>query len=337
MARLRAAAALALSGRYAGPGRQAAGGLAAWARHSGAALDVEDAGSDPAETARRYRRLARRADLVFGPYGSGPTRAVADALAGDPAVVWNHGGAAAPPAGGRLVSVIGSAERYWAGLAAVLAEEDRDLGRVAVLRAPTGFGRAVASGAVASLDAAGHRPLSQEDFDAATAADAARRALAAGADAVVGCGRIEDDLALGRALAGAGVAVGLVVCGVALAAEALGDAVAGWIGPAPWWPGGPAPPVPLWPGADYPAAQALAAGLVAEAAVRAAGGTEPDALWRAARALRTWTFLGPFAIDAAGRQVAHAPAIVRWTLGRDGPVREPAWGPRPRRWQTPAP
>jgi len=327
MARLRAAAALALSGRYAGPGRQAAGGLAAWARQAGAGLEIEDAGSDPEETARRYVRLARRADVLFGPYGSGPTRAVAAGLASDRAVLWNHGGSAAPPAGGRLVSVIGPAERYWAGLADVLAADGRDLGRVAVLRAPTGFGRAVAAGAVASLAAAGHGPLVEDDFDESTAARAAEDALDAGAAAVVGCGRIEDDLALGRALAGAGVGVGLVVCGVSLAAHELGDAVAGWLGPATWWPDGPAPPVPLWPDADYPAAQALAAGLVAEEAVRAAGGAEPDALWEAARGLRTRTFLGPFAVDEEGRQVAHAPSIVRWTLDPDGPARVPAWRP----------
>src|SRR5262249_43316708 len=198
----------------------------------------------------------------------------------------------------------GPAERYWAGLADVLAADGRDLGRVAVLRAPTGFGRAVAAGAVASLAAAGHRPLVEDDFGESTAARAAGAALGAGVAAVVGCGRIEDDLALGRALAGAGVGVGLVVCGVSLAAEALGDAVAGWLGPATWWPGGPAPPVSLWPGADYPAAQALAAGLVAEEALRVAGGTEPDAPWGAVRGLRTRTLLGPFAVDDGRRPIA---------------------------------
>jgi branched-chain amino acid transport system substrate-binding protein len=309
------------------PGRQAAGGLAAWARAEGVSLRIEDAGSEPAQTACRYRALAGTVDLLFGPYGSGPMQAVAEALAGRADVVVNHGGAVHPETGARVVSVIGPADRYWAGLADVLADDGVPLDRVAVLHAASGFGRTTASGAVASLAAAGARPVAVEAFDAESAAVIAARVLHEGAAAVVGCGRIEDDLALGRALAGTRVAVGLVVCGVSLAAEALGDAVEGWFGPAQWWPDGPPPPIALPPGADYPAAQALAAGLVAGEIVVAAGTTEPDAVWDAARRLRTETFLGPFAVDAAGRQVAHAPHLVRWVRRRAALVRERCWSP----------
>lgn len=325
-----AGAALALSGRYAGPGRQAAAGLRAWAGDRGVPLRLEDDRSDPAESARLARGLAGRVDLLFGPYGSGSARAVARALAGSPAVVWNHGGAATEAGGARMVDVIGPAGRYWAGLAPVLAEDGADLARVAVLHAPTGFGRATAGGAVASLAAAGHPPLLVAEFTETGAADAAAAALARGAGTVVGCGRIEDDLALGRALAGAGtgVRVALVVCGVELAREHLGDALEGWLGPAQWLPGVNAPPLPLPPGADYPAAQALAAGLVAERALADAGSARPDALWRAALALRTTTFLGPFAVDARGRQTAHAPLIVRWRRDGHGLARHVAWRPR---------
>ena len=41
------------------------------------------------------------------------------------------------------------------------------------------------------------------------------------------------------------------------------------------------------------------------------------------------TFLGPFAIDAEGRQTAHAPAIVRWEAGAEGPRRRVVWRPPP--------
>jgi len=288
---------------------------------------VEDAGSEPAATARRYAALAGRFDLLFGPYGSGALRAVAEALAGSPHVIFNHGGAVQDVEGARVVSVLGPAERYWTGLAPALRAAGAPRDRVAVLYSDSGFGRATARGAVESLARAGAAPLLVEPFDARTAAAACRRALRAGATAVVGCGRLEDDLALGRALAGRRVAVGLVVCGIALAAERLGEAVVGWLGPAQWWPGGPAPPVPLPPGADYPAAQALATGLVAEEALRAAGSSDPDALWDAARRLRTRTFLGPFAVDAAGRQVAHAPLLVRWERTPAGLERRALWAP----------
>jgi hypothetical protein len=115
----------------------------------------------------------------------------------------------------------------------------------------------------------------------------------------------------------------LVVCGVAEAGRALGDAVVGWIGPVQW--DGTPGPVPPPPGADYPAAQAIAAALVAEEALALAGSTDPGALWDAARALRTSTLIGPFAVDAEGRQTAHAPALVRWEAGPGGPSRRVAW------------
>jgi ABC-type branched-subunit amino acid transport system substrate-binding protein len=258
-------------------------------------------------------------------------QAVAEAFAsrevGD--VVINHAGAVQGAVGARVVSVIAPAERYWAGLADVLVASGVGCDRVALLNVESGFGRATAAGAVASLAAVGERPHFTAPFHAGTAASVGAASLAAGCTAVIGCGRIEDDLALGRALSGTAAAVGLVVCGIALARDDLGDAVEGWFGPAQWWPAGPAPPVPLPPGSDYPAAQALAAGLVAEEILAAAGSAHPDEVWEAARRLRTGTFLGPFEIDATGRQVAQAPHLVRWVRRGDRLVREPAWSPIP--------
>ena len=324
---LRAVAALALSGRYAVMGRQAAAGLRAWADARGAALRVEDDRSEPRASARLLASLAGGADIVFGPYGSGPARAVARAMAGRPEVVWNHGGAAVPRAGARLVDVLGPAESYWRGLPAALAALGEDPAAVAVVRCPGGFGAAVAEGARAALASAGHAGAPVLNLDPADPAEGARAARAAGARRVVGGGRAEDDLALGRALLASGLAAGLVVCGVALAADELGDGVAGWIGPAQWAPGGPAPPVALPAGSDYPAAQALAAGLLAERAAELAGSLEPDALWDAARAMRARTFLGPFAVDDEGRQTAHAPLIVVWR-GRGATLRRAVlWRP----------
>jgi branched-chain amino acid transport system substrate-binding protein len=326
LAGLHAAAALPLTGRYAEPGRQAAAGLAAWAEREGVRLVIDDDGSDEGRTARIVRDAAGRADLLFGPYGSGPGRAAAAALAGAPAVLWNHGAAAARPSAARMVDVLAPAERYWSGLADVLSGEGVEIDRVAIVHAPTGFGRATAAGARAALGRVGARPLAELAIGEAGAAAAGEQALRAGARAVVGCGRIEDDLALGRALAGRGVRLALVVLGVALAARELGPAVVGGIGPVQWLPGeGEPPPLPLPPGVDYPAAQAVACGLVAGEAVAAAGSTDPDTLWDAARALRTRTFLGPFAVDAEGGQVAHAPFLVRWVRAAGELRREVVW------------
>ncbi|WP_217921686.1 ABC transporter substrate-binding protein [Miltoncostaea oceani] len=312
---LRAAAALSLSGRFGPLGSQAGAGLDAWARDRGVRLRIEDDGSDPARSARLCAGLAGSADLLFGPYGSGAGRAVAEAMDGRPEVVWNHGAAAVPRRAARLVDVLGPARSYWRGLPAVLGPAPR----VAIVRAPGGFGAEVAEGAAAAFAAAGVAPVADVALDPGDPGAAVRAAAGAGAAWVVGGGRLEDDLALGRALAGSGIAAALVACGVAEAGRALGDAVVGWLGPVQW--DGTPGPVALPPGCDYPAAQALAAGLVAEEAVARAGSTAPDALWDAARALRTHTLIGPFAVDDAGRQTAHAPVIVRWERGPGGPHR----------------
>ena len=66
--------------------------------------------------------------------------------------------------------------------------------------------------------------------------------------------------------------------------------------------------------AEYPAAQAAAAGIVAQAALEAAGiertralGTRPEPSLH--------THLGPFAVDALGQQIAAAPSLVAWSFG----------------------
>ena len=273
-----------------------------------------DAGQDPAEAGRLTAALAGRVDLLFGPYGSGATRAAAEAMAGRREVVWNHGGAAVPGRRARRCpswarrSATGpawprcSAPRASTSAGSPCCTPRRGSGAPwRAARAPRWPPRAPPRSRVAELTEAG-------------AARAAAGALAAGAAAVVGCGRIEDDLALGRALAGAPAAVGLVVCGVALAAEALGRRRRGLVRPGPVVAGRPGcRRSPCRRGADYPAAQALAAGLVAgEALARRRHQPSPTPLWDAARALRTRTFLGPFAVDAEGRQTAQAPVLVRW-------------------------
>ena len=307
-------------------GRQAAAGLAAWAGAAGVRLSVEDDRSDPSRSASLARALAGRADLLFGPYGSGPGRAVAGAMAGRPEVVWNHGAAATEVTGARVVDVLAPAGSYWRGLPQALGG---DAGAVAVVRFPGGFGAEVARGAAAALAGAGSPAVAELGYDEAPPSEVVARAAAAGARWVAGGGRMEDDLALGRAAAAAGLGAALVVCGVAAVAEELGDAVLGWLGPVQWDGDVSRLPVPLPAGSDYPAAQALAAGILAGRALERAGSSDPDALWAAALGLRETTFLGPFAVDARGRQVAHAPAIVRWEAAPGGPLRRVVWRPSP--------
>lgn len=321
----RAAAVLALTGRYGAFGRQAAEGLRAWADVRGIDLRIEDDHSDPAESARRTVAAAGRAEILFGPYGSGSGRAVAEAMSGRPEVVWNHGAAAVPRTGARMVDVLCPAASYWRGLPAALGLCAPQAG-VAVVRAPGGFGAEVAAGAVAALAAAGRPPVLVRDLEPGGPEAAVEAALGAGAGWIAGGGHAEDDLALARAAAGR-CSVALVVCGVALAGEELGAAVAGSLGPAQWDGTPPPSPFRLPRGADYPAAQALAAALLAERALGLAGSSGPDALWDAARALRVATHIGPFVVDDDGRQVGHAPCVVRWEHAAAGPARSVIWRP----------
>lgn len=123
---------------------------------------------------------------------------------------------------------------------------------------------------------------------------------------------MEEELAVGRALAGNEIVAALVVCGVERASRELGDAIRGWLGPVQW-DGRRRPPVDIGHDAEYPGAQALAACLLVERVrMRATPLDEPDALWRAALQMRCETFFGRFAVDGSGRQVGHRPTIVRW-------------------------
>ena len=86
-------------------GRQAAAGLRAWSLARAITLRIEDDRSLPAESARLVAALASRTDLLFGPYGSGSGRAVAEAMAGRPEVIWNHGAAAVARTGARIPQI----------------------------------------------------------------------------------------------------------------------------------------------------------------------------------------------------------------------------------------
>jgi len=309
---------LALSGRYAFAGRDAADGLRQWATYADVDLTIVDGTSDGVRTARCMRALAGRYEILFGPYGSGPMRAVQRELAGEPWVIWNHGAAAARPSTLRQVDVLVPAERYWAGLPQVLADADADPGRVVLLTAASPFARAVAAGARSALAGCHAVPLWDVDVTPQVAPARVRQAVRLGAEVIVGCGRREDDLALADALRGVRVLVGLVLCGIEQAAVDLGPAVLGWFGPSQWPPDGIQPGFGLPPGASYPAAQSAAAGILALDALARAGSAHPDALWSAAIALKARTHLGPFAVDRDGRQTAACPSIVRWVRGASG-------------------
>src|SRR5690348_12883659 len=161
---LRAALVTPLSGPLGGFGQAGAAALSLWADwpsdrpsdgHSDGHSDrrgsrfparveltVVDAHPDPVAALRRAERTAP--DLLFGPYGSSTTAAVAGATS---RLVWNHGGARVP-AMGNLVSVLAPADTYFRGAVRAVRAADPELRSLCVLSSDTGFSRAVAAGAV---------------------------------------------------------------------------------------------------------------------------------------------------------------------------------------------
>jgi ABC-type branched-subunit amino acid transport system substrate-binding protein len=256
----------------------------AWARETGRELIVEDDESDPLVAARAHERLIERGCRpVLGPYGGDTTRAVARARAGH--VVWNHGAAADDVQ--RLpgvVSVPAPASRYLVALARAAAELE-SVSRVAVLAAPGSFARHAREGLEREAGELGVRVV----------ADPAE------AECVLLCGPVEWEAQRFRELVRPGVVFGGVSPGLPQAPRAWPD---GTLAPVQWHPelGGPAGL------ADYVAAQAHAAGLIADRCVEHA----PDDPLAAARTLRTETFFGRFELDETGIQVGHRLSVVRW-------------------------
>ncbi len=118
-----------------------------------------------------------------------------------------------------------------------------------------------------------------------------------------------------------------VAAGISAFGRELGEAAEGVLGPVQWWPKADTPKIGP-SGADfatlyqrrtgrepsYPAAQAAAAGYLADAAY-GLGLEAGDVLhWT------TSTLLGDFALDAAWHQMGHRLTTVRWHGGRMAPI-----------------
>jgi branched-chain amino acid transport system substrate-binding protein len=291
--------------------------LRLWAQRyaGGVELRVFDAHPDPVAAVRAAER--DRPDLLFGPYGSGPTARVAAATS---RLLWNHGGAGIRP-GLAVVTVPAPADTYFTGAVEAVHRADRGLAAVVVRHADTGFGRAVGGGAERAASRLG---LS---VDRAILPDPP----AGGTGLLLVAGGFAGELAAARRLLpGRWRAAGLVGAGVEEVLAELGDRREGLLGPAQWLPSA-APDPDEGPtaaefvaayrrleGADppYPAAQAFAAGLIAGRCLRETNGGGDADLLAAARALECTTMFGRFRLDRdSGRQVGHRVLTVQWQDG----------------------
>jgi branched-chain amino acid transport system substrate-binding protein len=332
---LRAALVTPLSGPLGGFGQAGATALSLWADWhgsrfpAGAELTVVDAHPDPVAAVRRAERLAP--DLLFGPYGSSTTAAVAGATS---RLVWNHGGARVP-AVGNIVSVLAPADTYFRGAVRVVREADPDLRTLCVLSSDTGFSRAVAAGAVREAGRLGLRAAE----GMLPLPGGWRPAGVREAGMLLVAGPFEDEVAAARRLLpGRWRAAGFVGAGVDEVLAGLGAGREGLLGPAQWLAEAAAPPDEGPPagefaaayrrrtgaGPPYPAAQAFAAGVIAARCLREAGTADDATLMAAACALECTTMYGPFRLDPRSRQqVGHQVLTVQW---QDG-ARRVIWPP----------
>jgi len=331
---LRIGACLSLSGRFAQFGQQALRGLEAW--HSldgGAELLAENDRSDRRTLEAALPEVARRCDLLLGPYSTVLMRAAGRMAAEAGWLVWNHGGSGDDVEGahpGYVVSVLTPTSRYAEPFLRYIAGEDRPRDLV-IVHGLGSFGRQVADGAgmiarrlgiraaIVDSDASLPPPGVSEEWDLFSA------------------GVFEQDAELvGRAqqLPDPPRQICAIAAGVREFAGAVNDPE-GVFGIAQWLPGsghevllGPAEAdfLGAYSGTtpDYPAVQAAAGAVLAAHCARLVGGTAREDLWAAAAALDTLTLFGGFRIDPrSGTQVKHDTALVRWTQGEPGPVSAP--------------
>lgn len=309
-------------------------------------LECHDDASDSARCAEIYHSLCadRRIDLIFGPYSSRLARIAAPIAEECGRVFVNHGGAGDElyQLGYRtIVGVLSPASDYMLGFVRLLSQLKLWRKRVAIVAAKTEFARDVAAGIER---AALERPARRRGvrvrvkwngpFFDSTPAKLFPALERNRIDALVSCGSYQHDLAVMRAVAPSPLKIlvlGCVAAGVRRFATDLGELSDGIVGPSQWEES-----VPINPGLgplpaefsrlmraagidapDYPSAQIYAAGLLATAALRAAGSLQQQKLRDAFSDLRTSTFFGEFSIDrVTGRQVGHQMLLVQWHGGR---------------------
>lgn len=327
-ARLRVGACLSLTGRYGRFGRQAAAALDVLQVVDGSIdLVVEDDKSDRRCLAAQLPDVGRRSDLLLGPYSTQLVRTAGQVVADEGWLLWNHGGSgddveAAHP--GHLVSVLTPTSRYAEPfLDHVIRRPERV--QLWIIEGRGSFGRQVASGAMAQAKRLGIELVRVGPDDGLPDVEP-------GATwDVFSAGTFEDDVDTVRRVHDHPHPPRLV-CAVAAGVRDFADEATdpeGILGIAQWFPGSARVPqvgpteadfLAAYTKAtggstpDYPAAQAVAAALLATHCARLVGSTEQGDVWSAATQLDTSTLFGEFKIDpTTGTQMRHSTVLTRWT------------------------
>jgi ABC-type branched-subunit amino acid transport system substrate-binding protein len=315
-----AALTLSLTGPFARQGTEAAEGVRLWAEEAGVRLTLVDDAGSAATAAKAYAQWVDSIDLLLGPYSSGLVRAIAPLVGDAGRLLWNHGGSADDLPQPGLATIPAPASTYFESV--VDEAVARQVDQVVVVRGAGRFARAVADGAVTH---ACERGLATRTVEA-TAVEVEN----ADATVLLVVGRFEHDVAVVRRLHDHPkfpALVAAVAAGIPAFGQELGPAAEGVLGPVQWWPTPQEPEIGP-SGSEfvtryrhrtgrepsYPAAQAAAAGYLAQEAHRVGMAAEDVVNWASS------TLLGNFALDSAWRQIGHRVTTVRWLGGRMVPL-----------------
>ncbi|MBI3989820.1 MAG: amino acid ABC transporter substrate-binding protein [candidate division NC10 bacterium] len=354
---------LSLSGKFQRQGKEALNGLRLWVDYvneagglpvglSGPPRPVQLITYDDESRIERAKEHVLRlltqdeVDLLFGPYSSGLTRAVAPLAEAHGKILWNHGGAsdAIFQQGFRhLVSVLSPASDYLRALPRLIKQKDPEVRRIVILHATAGsFAAQVARGAAEGAKAARFDLIRLIPFDSPLQEPirVLHEALKDEPELLIGVGSFDDDDAIvrERALLPGVKTLAVVAAGLEAFYEELGDPAEGIIGPSQWEPGVPLDiltgPSSSWfvsafqtafhHEPEYPAAQAFATGVLFAECLRLSGTLDDERLLAAAHGLETTTLFGRFQLDpVTGRQIGHQVLLIQWRSGRKVVLKSP--------------
>jgi branched-chain amino acid transport system substrate-binding protein len=347
---------ISLTGRFRPQGQQALQGIRLWQSYINA-----QGGISVRKGAKRSVRLiwhddhsqisaARtnvlkllhedQVDILFGPYSSSLTMAVAETAEEHEKVLWNHGGSSDDifRHGWRyLVGIASPASHYLRALPRWLAEAHPDLARICVLYAGGGtFGWQVARGVLEGALGVARHSVHLVPVNVPWEHDNTVHGVLFGIapEVVVLAGSFEDELSIMRTRhrwPNTVRAVAAVAAGVRAFSVELGRTADEVFGPSQWEPTVTLPdivgPTSDWfletfqrqfaDAPDYIAAGSFATGLILTECIRRSTSLHDGELRNAACELDCNTFYGRFRIDSrTGMQMGHRVVLVRWEEGR---------------------
>ena len=295
--------------------------------------------SIPEKTEENTSRLMEKdnVDILLGPYSSSLTLACVETAAKAGKVVWNYGGSLDDiPARGKTVSAITEASSYFRSVVGLIHSFSSATARIAVLRlAGSRFSETVSRGAILSAEEL-ELEAATYDFQEGTRdfSSILRRAKKLGADCVLCCGTMEDDINLSRWISENSSDSFKLVATLAAAVnefeKRLGRDADGFVSTSQWEPTlsisadfGPSPGEFCDKFADtygytpdYTAAQSYNMGLIIANLVEKTGGTDEQALLQKALHSEFTTFYGNFRIDPRTlKQVGHRMLVTQWQDG----------------------